>query len=1192
MPGVLQVHLADHPLDLLPLLVDGLSEPPEDVFAADWVVVPSLGVRAWLGRELSERLGATGEGRHDGVAANIRFPFPGSLRWTVLGAAAAAESGTEVVQDDPWQEERLVWSVLEVLRDPPAGLDQRLVDAESGVALAARAQAVATLFDTYNVHRPAMVGAWVDGRDVDASGVALAGPDQWQAELFRLVHRTIRERTGVGDLPSVRLERALRSLLDGDEAVRSALREQVPDRLFVFGQSIWSGETGPVLTALAVDRDVRAFVPSPSAAVSAGLAAASRAAAAVGPLSWSTPRTPLVGVEHPLLASWGVRPLETALLLGAGGLEPAVVGGAERAEAVTLLGRVQTGLRSGAAGAVEPVGPDRSLQVHGAPGRTRQVEVLRDVILDLLDRGSPDGTPLAEADIAVVCHRLDEFAPLIGSVWGPSSDEPYVAGSADTPRLRYSLIDRSARSVNPVLDALAALLEVVSGRLDRDAVGDLLAMRAVRERFGLGTDDLDLLDDWVAGAGVRWGLDGDHRQQGWHLPSSYEVHTWAAGIAQLAAGVAGGEPLRLAPVPGTEDPPAGEFDLSVGAAAIAAVTDGRIEGATRLVDALCSLVEVRELLVGEDDRTIDEWIAVLRTAADRFLATERFADWQRLTLDRSLEELVESSGPDGSPSDVRLRLPDLRRLLGPVLQGSPTRTKLGVGGISIARPSQLAGVPYRVVCVLGLDNDALPVGGRSGDDIGARSPLVGDRDVRTEARAELLSVLTTATDAVVVTFGSRDVRTSAEVPRAAVLDELLEAVGEVAGVTADELVVLHPRQAFDPANFVDDAAARRPQSFDARAARAAGVLVAREAAQDGAVQEPPEAGVLVPAELDVVVPAAVELEDLRRFHRSPVERFLRTVLAVNAPRSSSRDAAATAELPMAMSSLDESDLGRRLLEVARAAGTADVLRSEDPTTLSPTVEQVVESFRARGALPPPALAASSLLSVAAAAAGVYDAVTGSGYRGGALHDIQIDVDLGGRWVSGVVQGCTRAGGDDEPGPVVVRYTRPKGHLRLVACVDLLVLTAQHPDVRWRALLVTRPTSDLERKGAAAEVSTYRVRGESPDERRTSAVAALGVLLEQYDRGHRSPLPLFPETSSAFGIRGRKEAVKAWGDPRSPRVAPWSESINPANQLAFGERDFGELMALRAAGTSFEQEADGTWGTLAKVIDGLVEGGGA
>ncbi|MFZ4434311.1 MAG: hypothetical protein ACOYOQ_14055, partial [Microthrixaceae bacterium] len=822
-----------------------------------------------------------------------------------------------------------------------------------------------------------------------------------------------------------------------------------------------------------------------------------------------------------------------------------------------------------------------------------QVEVLRDVILDLLERGVDDGPPLTEADVAVVCHRLDEFAPLIGAVWGPSSDDPHSAGSADTPMLRYSLVDRAAGAVNPVVEALQALLDLVPGRMDRGAVVDLLSLRAVRERFGLGPGDLELLGDWVERAGVRWGIDGQHREQDWDLPASYEDHTWASGIAQLAAGVAAGEPLRLAQPPGSDVAPAGEFDLSLGGAAITTVADGQLEGATRLVDALCSLVEVRSRLVERSARTVDEWIEVVRGAVDAIAAPERFADWQRLQLDEALAQLVERSGPEGSPSATDLQLSDVRRLIGSVLDRPPARGRLGVGGVSIARPSQLAGVPYRVVCVLGLDSDALPVGGRSGDDIGARSPLVGDRDVRHEARAELLSVLTTATDAVVVTFSSHDVRTNAAVPRSAVLDELLDTVGAAAGVAPDDAVVVHPRQAFDPVNFAEDPAGRRLQGFDAEAARAANVLIRQAAAVNGAA-EPSGPQVLVPEALEMEFPAAVELEDLRRFHRSPVERFLRDVLAVTVPRSASGDSESGDAIPIGMSPLDQAEFGRRLLDVARATGSAAVLRSEDPGAPSPAVTQVAESFRARGKLPPPALAAASLAKVAAGAAAVFEAAVGAEYHSGELHEVQIDVELGLRWLSGVVPSCTLPGGDDEAGPVVIRYTRPKGYLRLVACVDLLALTVQQPEVPWRALLVTRPDSAAEKRKRApsvAEVSTYRVRGESPSDRQEVAVSALGVLLDQYERGHRSPLPLFPETSPAFHLGNFASAAKVWGDPRSNWTSNAAESGRPEHQLAFGVVDFGELLNLRAAGTTFRAEAEATWGTLVEAIDGLVGQGG-
>ena len=1178
MRPVLEVRIADHPLDLLPELVDALRAPPEDVFATDWVVVPSLGVRAWLKQQLSRELGASGPGRHDGVAANIEFPFPGRLRWTILRAAAAAEQGSEVVEDDPWQEERLVWSVLEVLQGQAAELDERLVRTGPGVSLAARANLVASLFDTYNIHRPGMVERWASGEDVDAVGEELPQAEHWQPDLFRRVHAAIRTRFGVDELPSVRFAGALAAVRAGDADVLGALDRQVPGRLVVFGQSVWSGETGPVLETLAANRRVLALVPTPSVVEATRLARVAEGLAPPSPISWSTPRQPLSSVRHPILASWGVRPLETAVLMGTGGIRPESVGEASTGQAATLLGRLQADIRSGG----EPGGPvaalDRTLQVHGAPGRTRQVEVLRDVIADLLDGGAGDGPPLTEADIAVVSHRLDEFAPVIGSVWGPSTDDAHEAGRRATPRFRYSIIDRSARSANPVIDGVAAMLELLPGRMDRSSVREFLAMRAVRERFHLDVEDLQLLDDWIEASGIRWGVDGAQRLRDSDLPASFEDHTWAVGLQQLVSGIAAGESLRLAPVPGTEHAPAGEFDLALGGVAITPVDDGRIDGATRVVDAVCALVEVRSEVLEQPTRTIEDWVAVLRRSADRLVAPERFADWQRLTLDRELQELVELSTAEGRPVGTPMTLGDLRRMLSPVLGGSSSRTRLGVGGISVARPSQLAGVPFRVICILGLDGDSLPAGGRSGDDLGGRVPFVGDRDVRGEARAELLSVLTTASDVVVVTHNSHNVRTNEPVPRAAVLDELLAAVGALTGERADEVVVSHPRQAFDPSNF-EETTDRRPRSYDVESARAANVL------RDSVGAASSTGGVLVAAPLDIEMPASVELEVLRRFHRSPVERFIRDVLAVSPPFRPAAGESSPDGIPIEVGSLGASAFGRRLVEVARTAGTGDVLRSDDPTRPSPAVQQVVEVFRAEGLLPPPALAIGTISEVATSVADLYDAAVDAGYGSGPLHEVQVNLQVGGRRLSGVVGRCTDPADDEDAGPVVVLYERPKGHLVLSLCLDLVVLTLVDPGTEWRGLLVTRKHSSSTAKGTSIQVGRYQVRGDSPAERLDAATGALGVLLDQFDRGHRSPLPLFPETSANWVLRGRGPAAKSWGDPRS-FARGWEESVNSSIQLAFGVLNFEELRSLDAAGTTFEREADATWGTLRSVVDGL------
>ncbi len=1264
MASVLEVHLADHPLDLIEPLIgrlrdrvdDPLTPDQQHPFTRDLVVVPSLGVRRWLQRRLSHELGSTG--RNDGVVANITFPFPGTLRWTILRAAATAESGETggpaAVEDDPWHVDRLVWSVLEVLQSPPDGLDERLFST-AGTSLAARAQSIASLFDSYDVHRSGMVQAWIRRSDDGPPGGSIPGDQAWQPELFRRVHAVIERRHGVGLLPSQRLAAALAAVRTGELRVAGSGDEVLPSRLSVFGQSIWGGDTGPVLTALAQQCHITAFVPSPSAATSLRLAAATTFRAPADSLTWSFPRvipgadragdgTPSdagapalawTGVEpldpvvdHPLLVSWGRRPLETALLLGSGGVEPLLVapgrgsgphpvsGSGQGAPPRSVLGSLQSGIRSGRAGrdvAPGSVVPDRTFQVHGAPGRTRQVEVLRDVICDLLehglDRGDGVRVQIDESDIAVVCHQLDEFAPLIGSVWGPPATGRYAPASDDadavTPTLRYSLVDRTARQSNPVLDGLTALLDLVGGRMERSEVLDLLSMQAVANRFDLGPGERELLGNWVDGAGVRWGLDGEHRHRVADLPEEFELGTWAAGLRQLVAGVASGETLRLAAVPGSAAAPADEFDLALGSTAITTVPDGQLQAATRVVEAVCSLAAVVERLSAAGNLPVSEWRTLVTDCAEQLLAPDRFADWQMLRVDELLRGLEEAScgpaGPgsdDGPRAEIEITLGDLRRLVTSSAGRSAVRADLGIGSIAIARPSQLAGVPYRVVCVLGLDAGALPVGGRSGDDLALTSPLVGDRDVRSEARAELLAALTTATEAVVVSFTSHDIRTGADVPRSAVLDELLEAVG-AAGVDPDQLVRIHSRQPYDPVNFpaetvrsADEAAPSR--SFDVRAQRAAEVVRGRSTGESTGAGDGP----FVAAPLEWELPGSLRLEELHRFYESPTERFLRDRLAVSLPGSGGSSGTSAAELPLALQALDEATFGRALLGAAAAAGSFDALRYDDVERPTALVQRAVELTAAQGALPPPAVAAPEVHRIAEEVASLAEVALAAGHRPGPSTSVQVDIAVpvpgaasGECQLVGVIRNCVQPGPDGAPGREVVEFVRPGPSRLLAAAIDLLVLTVQDPDTPWRSLLVTRGL-----KGASPEVHSLTVIGSSASDRRDAAVGALGSILEQYVRGQRLPLLWFPTTSAAFAWGAgdqdrRKAAAKAWGDPAASYEHSKGESALPVTQLLFGVLDFDDLLAAGDPGSRFVDEVDRSWGALQSVVRGLPGAGG-
>ena len=1094
------------------MLGDLVADPLADAMEPEIVAVPTRGVERWLTQQLSARLG-TSPGRRDGVCANIEFPFPGS----VVGAALALAGGIDP-RADPWSPARSVWPLLEVVdkslgegwlaplaahlnNSAPAGETRRF----------ASLRHIADLYDRYGVHRPQMLRAWLNG-DADHPSAG------WQPELWR----RLRHHIGTPS-PAERLVEACARLRQ-----EPALLE-LPARLSLFGLTRLPASYLDVLDAIASGRDVHLFLLHPSAALWERLSTARQ----VPTRGLRRSEDPTAGeTVNPLLESWGRDAREMQLVLRGAGDEPAADHHLAVAEDTDdLLHRLQADVRAdrrppgrpaqGGQDARVLLDPgDRSIQVHACHGRGRQVEVIRDAILHLLE----EDPTLEPRDVIVMCPDIETFAPLIQATFG--SFDPDDAEPPATADLRVRLADRSLRQTNPVLGVIAELLAPASGRVTATQVLDLAGREPVRRRFGFADEDLGRIEEWVVAAGVRWGLDADHRAA--FKLEKLDANTWRAGLDRALLGVTMADERQR---------------LFGGALPLDDMNSGDIELAGRLAE-LVDRLDAAISFLGET-RPVDAWATGLADIADAFTATSEQDAWQRLQLQRLLDDLVDEATAAGRVSPVELSPADIHALLADRLRGRPTRANFRTGHLTICTLVPMRSVPHRVVCLLGLDDGIFPRHvERDGDDLIAADPHVGDNDARTEDRQLLLDALLAATDRLVVTYTARDERTNLARPPAVPLNELLDVIDATVrtngGTAREHVVTRHPLQPFDVRNFTRGMLfPDRPWSFD----------VVNLAGAEASTRPREEPGPWLPGTLPELALDSLELDQLERFVRNPVGTFLRRRLGISL-KDWSRDVEDA--LPIDLDALEQWGVAERIL-AARLAGAA--------------LEDCVASERARGLLPPGALA-SPIISEITPTVEELVRVGGSGLE---VASLDVNVFLPGP--ATLVGTVPHLRGDALH---TVSYSRLGPNHRLVAWARLLALTAAWPSRPFEAVTIGRARSGAPR---SRTVSIARICPLAPDPAGREAVARehLEALVDLFRRGMGEPLPLYCKTSAAWasarrrGEDGERPAGKAWqSEHRHP-----GEDKDAGHRLVLrGEVGFDRMLAQ--AGSPRHDESGAGW----------------
>jgi exodeoxyribonuclease V gamma subunit len=1071
------------------LLADELRSPApgQSLLVPDTILIPQVAMRRWLQ--------ATMAARH-GIAANLEFLTPGEFVARALAANPGPDAAT---RGDELDADSLHWRLYAVLLDPAlrarpplaqlaAYLDGDDGLTDGGLKAWTLAGELAGVFVKYQAWRRDWLLRWEGGAD----------PDDPQAILWRTV-------ASGRDHRARRLQDYLARFGDAGVDEGRAAPAGLPPRLFAFATLNVSPDVLRVMATQARAGTLHFYLPTPTKEYWGDLQSlGARLRAGTDPFGDGAG-------ENPLLRDWGAAGRDFMALLGSYEVvhpsgeiaayvdpdtdtRPTLAEGGLRD---SLLHRMQADLfhRNKAPTGMPRAEVDRadpSLQAHACHTRLRELQVLHDRLRALLEDKRFD-PPLQPREIAVLAPDIDPYVPYMDAVFG--------SGHSHGDQIPWAMADASPLAGEPLAAAFLRLLALPVSRFGLDETLDLLASPPLAEAAGLDAGAFERLHGWLRAAGARWGIDAAHRAR-LGAPED-DAYTWQFALDRLLLGHASGDDVEIA-----------------GAAQVVAPWPELEGGALDALDVLLRLLRV----LARHQRVLGEampparWRERLLELLDALLPRPPASKSGERSLDR-LRSLIDAFAVEAERAGFDAPVPGeiVRAHFAEVLGEADTRAPLLTGGVSFARMVPMRLLPFRVICLLGMNDGDFPrrdpAAGlnRLTAELGTDKRRHGDRSTREDDRYLFLQLFSSAQDVFYVSWIGADPRDGSAREPSAVVSELLAAAADyhVAG-DAEALVLRHALQPFAPAAFGSE----DPRHFSYRAhwhpaaGRLSGARTALAPWMDAAMAlaPPPEAE------------TELSIDALRRFLMAPAEQFLRQRLGLRLPEL---DKAGEDIEPLQAPGrgLERSVLQRAVFD-ALLAGTG--------------MEAMQSALRARGLLPSGPLGKRALADVLQE---VQPYAERFGEWGGDAQaqpfPLEVNIDglhLHGRIADAWPQGIARLRFGERNGPSVIRNG-----------LDWLLASAAGEALRF------------------FEFHEDKEHGIGPHERPlldpAQARDALRVLLDLRTRGLRQPLLFAPRTGwTYYNAKNADSGLKAAHNQWQGGEKLWAEGGQPAYALALRARD--------------------------------------
>ncbi len=925
-PGFIIAH-SNHLEQLRDLVVQWSKINPLQPLENEIILVQSNGIAQWLKLALAADDGC-------GIAAGLDVGLPARFLWQTYRKVLGSET---IAQSSPFDKEPLTWRLMRLLPsviDQPvfAPLQRFLSDDADLRKCYQLAERLADLFDQYQVYRSDWLKDWAEGidqlRQLDGqpsmSAEKAEGQTQtiaWQAELWRLLIADIGEDVMHSSRAAVhpRFVAAMKNL----EHTPAGL----PPRIIVFGISSLPAQMVEALAAISRFSQVMLCVHNPCQYHWADIVEDKQLLRHEYRRQGRKAGFPeVLSVEqlhqfaHPLLAAWGKQGRDYISLLdqydeldsyrAQFNSHGQRVDMFEEGQTQTLLQQLHNDiLHLRPLAETQTIWPalnpqDRSLVFHIAHSAQREVEILHD---QLLAHFNADPS-LKPRDIIVMVPNIDSYAASIQAVFGQYARD-------DLRYIPFTLADQAERSSEPLLIALDHLLALPQSRLTVTDIMSLLDVPALRARFAIDETHLPILQRWLTGAGVRWGLTAEHREN-FSVPQGLSQNTWDFGLQRMLLGYAMGDSDAFAGIQPYDE--VGGLDAAL------------IGPFMQFLDALQALHQQLST-----QHNYSDWREVFFALLEQFFLVEDDAQYLLMQRLRDGCEQWYALCEQAELTQV-LPLTVAREAWLSYIEADHLSQRFLAGSVNFCTLMPMRAIPFRMVCLLGMNDGDYPrVQAPLDFDLMGSDYRPGDRSRREDDRYLLLEALLSAREKLYISWVGRSVRDNSERPPSVLVAQLRDHLRSGWHMANEQpvleaLTTVHPLQPFSQHYFSG-------REHDAKQAFSALFTYAHEwaALHQAAVDESPL------TELASFVPSSkISPQMLQRFLANPVQYFFNERLKVYFDQN---ELEVFEDEPFALDGLQRFSLQHELLTAGQHA--------DSQANLTEVLQLHSEKLQRSGALP-------------------------------------------------------------------------------------------------------------------------------------------------------------------------------------------------------------------------------------------------